>query len=251
METELRLSEFRLDRYNAILFDLDSTILDTGAYAIDASKWILRQSTNSWSEILEDFIATLVKMYHHEIAEIARGGKFKPPIDCVRDALLASLREFNIEPVDEVLRDGLAMFRKLHVEYASPTDGLMVILDSLKTKGIKLGVITNSFQGNAKKILSNLNLDHYFSVIADSSDYNAFKPMPEPFEFALAKLSVSKENTLYIGDEFYADVVGAIRAGLAVVWINNRDDALEENHREYGVKPTFVISSFGELKEII
>jgi putative hydrolase of the HAD superfamily len=96
-----------------------------------------------------------------------------------------------------------------------------------------------------------LNLDHYFSVIADSSDYNAFKPMPEPFEFALAKLSVSKENTLYIGDEFYADVVGATRAGLAVVWINNRDDALEQNQREYGVEPTFVISSFSELKEIM
>ncbi|MBS3794792.1 MAG: HAD family hydrolase [Candidatus Thorarchaeota archaeon] len=245
------MSEFRLERYNAILFDLDSTILDTGIYAVDASKWILRQSTNKWTEILEDFIAVLVETYHNEISKIASGGKFKRPIDCVRDALIVSLKEFHIEPVDEILRNGLDMFREFHIEYASPTDGLRDIIDSLNKKGIELGVITNSFQGNAKRILSNLNLDHYFSVIADSSDYNAFKPMPDPFEFALAKLGVSETNTLYIGDEFYADVVGAIRAGLAVVWINNREDVLEENLREYGVEPTFVINSFSELKELI
>jgi len=245
------LSEFRLERYNAILFDLDSTILNTGAYAVDASKWILRKSTNNWSEILEDFIAVLVKMYHNEISRIASGGEFKRPIDCVRDALIAALKEFNIEAVDEVLREGLDMFRRLHIEYASPTNGLEDLLTFLESNDIKLGVITNSFQGNAKRILCNLKLDHYFSLIADSSDYNAFKPMPESFEFALVKLSVSKENTLYIGDEFYADVVGAIRAGLAVVWINNSEDVLEENLREYGVEPTFVISSFSELNEMV
>ncbi len=245
------LPDFTLGQFNVVLFDLDSTILDTGNYASRASEWILCQSTEHWSSILEDFMMTLVTMYHHEIAEIAQGGQFKRPSECVKSALISALAKFDIEPVNQILREGVDMFRRLHIEYARPTDGLVDVLERLQNNRTKMAVITNTFQGNARAILKNLDIEHYFSVIADSSDYNAFKPMPEPFEFAMVKLDVSKENALYVGDEFYADVVGASRAGLSVVWINNREDSLKENLEKYGVRPTFIINSFSELKELI
>lgn len=45
----------------------------------------------------------------------------------------------------------------------------------------------------------------------------SYKPEPGIFEHALKKLDVTAAETVYVGDNYYADVVGARRAGLQPV----------------------------------
>lgn len=42
------------------------------------------------------------------------------------------------------------------------------------------------------------------------------------FEAALAKLGLGKEDVLHVGDSVSADVVGAKRHGIKVMWINRK-----------------------------
>jgi putative hydrolase of the HAD superfamily len=51
---------------------------------------------------------------------------------------------------------------------------------------------------------------------------NTFKPEPEIFGHALRRLNLTAQEALYVGDNYYADVVGARRAGLRPVLYDPR-----------------------------
>jgi FMN phosphatase YigB (HAD superfamily) len=77
--------------------------------------------------------------------------------------------------------------------------------------------------------------------------------MSEPFNYALMELGVKAEQSLYIGNEYRADIFGARSAGLNAIWINSRGDSLEEMLAKYGeeTSPLIVIDSIAELTSFI
>ncbi len=46
------------------------------------------------------------------------------------------------------------------------------------------------------------------------------KPDPHIFAEALARMGVRADETIFVGDSWEADIVGAIHAGIAAVWLN-------------------------------
>ena len=55
----------------------------------------------------------------------------------------------------------------------------------------------------------------YFSLAA--GEVNVFKPDPGVFEHGLQRVNLSAKEAVYVGDNYYADVVGSRRAGLQPV----------------------------------
>jgi putative hydrolase of the HAD superfamily len=167
----------------------------------------------------------------------------------VRNALRKSLEDVGLAVVSSLLDEVTDMFRKLHVELAKPMPGTEALLQRLSANGIKMGVITNSFVGDVKTILGALDLARFFTVLIDSGDMNAFKPMPEIFEYAMRGLGVTKNKVLFIGDEYYADIVGAARTGIPSVWVNVRRSSYEKSLAKYGddTAPLLVLDTLAEL----
>lgn len=62
--------------------------------------------------------------------------------------------------------------------------------------------------------LDALNLKHYFHFTLAGGEVQSFKPEPRIFEHALKLAGTPAQETMYIGDNYFADVVGARRAGL-------------------------------------
>ena len=63
-------------------------------------------------------------------------------------------------------------------------------------------------------------LDCYFEFALAAGDVGVWKPDPEIFRFALHRLGTQPNETLYVGDNYYADVVGARRAGLRPILVD-------------------------------
>jgi putative hydrolase of the HAD superfamily len=99
-------------------------------------------------------------------------------------------------------------------------------LDNLKGMGFKLGVISN-FDPFLKDILVRLDLAQYFNAIISSSEVGILKPDPEIFHLALRRVGLNAEESMYVGDAYYPDIVGAKRAGLTPVLID-RDNRCGE-----------------------
>ena len=180
------------------------------------------------------------------------GAPFRSAYEIVQTAMRNSLDDIEQTVDPSLLKEATDRFKALHIEYSTPYDGVYEILDTLSTKHIKLGVISNSFAGHSKIILTNLQMDHFFSSIIDCGDVDAFKPMKAPFEKVLQDLNVDASGALYVGDEYYADMVGAKSVGITTVWVNSRGRSLEEQVAKYGddTTPDLVLDSIAGFAEL-
>jgi HAD superfamily hydrolase (TIGR01549 family) len=152
-----------------------------------------------------------------------------------------------------LIEEAARRFKALHLELSTPNEGIIEILENLRRREIKLGVLTNSFAGHAKIILANLDLAQYFSSIVDCGDVNAYKPMKAPFEKVLRDLDTEGSKAIYVGDEYYADMVGAKSVGMTSVWINHRQRSLEDQVAKYGssTTPDLILTSMAEFGALL
>ena len=77
----------------------------------------------------------------------------------------------------------------------------------------RLGVISNS-DGGMEKLLRSCGLGECFLGYTDSGNVGHEKPHPAIFHAALQQLSAQPESSLYVGDVYSVDYVGATRAGM-------------------------------------
>ncbi|MBI3548890.1 MAG: HAD family hydrolase [Elusimicrobia bacterium] len=92
----------------------------------------------------------------------------------------------------------------------------------LLAKRFRLGVISNS-NGTVRKLLNRVKLAHHFEVIIDSKEEKIEKPDPRLFQIALEKMKLKPEESYYVGDIYYIDVVGARSAGMTPILIDPMD----------------------------
>jgi putative hydrolase of the HAD superfamily len=71
------------------------------------------------------------------------------------------------------------------------------------------------------------------------------KPDVRIFEYALKETGASLNQSVMIGDNFDADILGAFNFGMDQIWLNLYDE------KPTGFEPTFTITDLIELKEIL
>lgn len=91
-----------------------------------------------------------------------------------------------------------------------------VLLNYLQEAGYILGVVSNRDEPYLDE-LKKLALDQFFSFALAAGEVDSYKPERRIFEHALEMAGTSAAETMYIGDNYFADVVGSLRAGLVPV----------------------------------
>jgi putative hydrolase of the HAD superfamily len=159
----------------------------------------------------------------------------------------------NLDAEPSIPERGADLFKQLHLELSKPIPGVERLLDLLKSENLKLGVLTNSFEGHSKIILDRFSLRPFFDSVLDGSDVKSYKPQPEPFNYALNDLNVKAKESLFIGDEFLADIVGSVSLGMTAIWINTRNQKLEDQQAKHGlnIAPDLVIKSLSEFETYV
>jgi HAD superfamily hydrolase (TIGR01549 family) len=92
-------------------------------------------------------------------------------------------------------------------------------LEELRSSGYLLGVITN----RSKPIygeMHEIGLDLHFDFYLTGSQLGAYKPRREVFDNLVAFTGHSKDELLYVGDNYFADVLGARNAGIEAALLN-------------------------------
>ena len=110
-------------------------------------------------------------------------------------------------------------------------DGTIEILEYLKPK-YKLHIITNGFQEVQQNKLEKSKISHYFETITDSEMVGVKKPNPKMFDYALNLANIDKANGIMIGDNYEADILGAINMGLDAICFNYHKVTLDKNIKE-------------------
>ena len=103
--------------------------------------------------------------------------------------------------------------------HITPEAEAEMLLDALQGAGLPFGVITNGSVRQWRKI-ENLGLPHRTDCLFVSETFGAHKPDPAIFQAAAAHLGVPPAQTLFVGDNPTADVLGAQSAGMKAAWLH-------------------------------
>jgi putative hydrolase of the HAD superfamily len=107
-------------------------------------------------------------------------------------------------------------------EHFSLNEGIIEVLDWIKARGIRLGIISNCSFGETVmwENLIDYKLSPYFEFLMSSADYGFRKPHPRIFETALRKMGLTAAEVWMVGDNLECDILGAQNYGLYPVWYN-------------------------------
>lgn len=94
--------------------------------------------------------------------------------------------------------------------------GTTRILETLEGAGYTLGVVSNRPEPY-DELLEELGLAPFFQFAVASGVVNSWKPDPGIFHHAVELAGTCPERALFVGDNYYADALGAQNAGLQAV----------------------------------
>jgi putative hydrolase of the HAD superfamily len=247
------LTLFSEIQFRAVIFDLDSTLMDTQSYPLVASQWLLKRANVASDELTSKYLKILVMRYYRAIEDIVNGAPFRTPFEIVRTAMGNSLRDIGQEVDSLIVEEATQRFKALHLELSKPYPGVLEMLSTLKLRGLKIGVVSNSFEGHTLSLLEKLHLREYFQAIVDCGAVKAYKPMRQIFNETLRRLGVSSSDAIFVGDEYYADMVGAKNVNLTTAWINSRNRSIEDMIEKYGPEssPDYVMHSITEFAKML
>ena|SRR3989344_910407 len=98
-------------------------------------------------------------------------------------------------------------------------EGVMDLILYLRSRGIKIAVVTNMIAQPQMKKMLELGLDGLCDVLVSSEEAGENKPGAKPFLLALEKLKLTPADVVMVGDDYEADMIGASNLGMRAVYL--------------------------------
>ena len=214
--------------YSCVIFDMDGTLL----YTIDD----IAKSVNI---TLKEF--GYPEKTIEEVTSFVNNGAYR----LMELALPEDKRDK--ETVTTVLNRYLDIYDEHVCEKTHPYDGISKLVETLRNSGIKLAVVSNKPDRQAKTLAVHCFGEGVFSYVSGSGIGLPTKPDKACTDRAIDALSVDRKDVLYVGDS-YVDVLTAKNAALpcaGVLWGCGGDHSFDTE------KPDFYIHTAKELESLI
>jgi pyrophosphatase PpaX len=175
----------------AILFDLDGTLIDTKNLILASFQYATR--TVLGKQVPDERVLPLIGI-----------------------PLLYQMRTIDQERAEELTEVYRRHNAQVHDTFIRGFEGTGAMLAALRADGRQLAVVTSKRNGPAHRSLEHFDLSRFFDVVIGSDDTNRHKPDPEPLLVAAARLGVPITSCIYVGDSPY-DMQAACAAGAVAV----------------------------------
>ncbi|UFH30261.1 YjjG family noncanonical pyrimidine nucleotidase [Chryseobacterium sp. C-71] len=226
-----------------IFFDLDNTLWDhrRNAYLTIKSLFEKEEITLKYNIDFEEF-HTKYHEINERLWEQIRDGEIDKEY-LRKHRFYDTFNHFGIDDLE------LSMYFEEHfldkiLNFNHLVESADVILEYLKAKNYTLHIISNGFQEVTERKCILSGIDHYFQTITSADSVSVRKPNPAIFEHSLKLANAAKKESVLIGDDWIADVVGAQNFGIDVIFF----DVLNENPQQENLK---VIKHLLQIKEYL
>ncbi len=123
-------------------------------------------------------------------------------------------------------------------------EGAEEVLEHLKGK-YELHILSNGFEDVTHDKINGCSIQNYMKTITTAEDAGVPKPDPKAFQTAVDKAGAKVEESIYIGDDWIADMGGATKFGMRAIFFN----PLNESH--FWMEEIPVIDKLIELKDYL
>ena len=252
-----------MQTYQAIIFDLFSTLVHWNPEKIPTFFWEekILKSTNliTYRELGEYCRLFSFEKYHKACTEVTgeitkKKSEENIEISCVErfKTILLKLNVFERDTLSQLATRLASCHMRILANATTASRTQILELEKLK-KEYKLGLLSNFDDAQtAHRVLTEKKLGHLFSSIIISDEVGVRKPSPDIFSVALTSLETDAKDTLFVGDSWEEDIVGAAKFGMDSVWINPGRTRHEETIIKHPFKKKiFCIPSVQKLSKLI
>jgi pyrophosphatase PpaX len=205
-----------------LLFDFDGTLLDTNEL------------------IIQSFLSVLGKRYP---------GRFtrEDVLHFIGPSLKQTFDGIDENLADELILEYRAWNFEMHDQMVVEFDGVSETLRLLKSRGIKMAIVSTKMHSGIVRGLKFMGLEDIFEIVIALDDVVNPKPDPEPILLALERLNATPQEALMIGDNSH-DIEGgqnALVRTAGVSWTVKGEEYLAT------FKPTYMLKHISDLLEIV
>ncbi|MGD2174739.1 MAG: HAD-IA family hydrolase [Candidatus Brocadiaceae bacterium] len=181
----------------AVLFDLDGTLLDTLEDIVEATNTVLAGM---------DLPTHPADRFRHFVG------------DGLRNQVLRALpeRHRDEETVARCMRSIREEYATRWANHTRPYAGVPELLDALAGRGVRTAVLSNKPDGFTKEMVEQLLPDHHFEVVVGARPGVRLKPDPVAALEVAERMSLDPGSYVYLGDTD-TDMKTARAAGMHAV----------------------------------
>ena len=209
--------------FPVVLFDLDGTVVDSGAI-------ILASMRHATREVLG------IEPEDSELMQAVGG-----------PGLEAQMAAFAPDRVEELVTVYRAHNEPLHDELEA-CEGMEDVIVRLHEDGVRVGVVTAKRRSTVDLAFARLRVGHLFETVVGGDETEKHKPDPEPLLLAARRLGVAPQDCAYVGDSPF-DIRAAKAApmySVAVTWGRIHDREKLEAER-----PAAIVDTAEELYDAL
>jgi len=220
---------------NAIIFDLDNTLYNEIQFIFGGFKAVARYLASKYGFDVNEIYKTLC-------LDFIKGVRRKN-----FDLLLERLG------ISEDITKLVSIYRNHELRLRPYKD--VIVLDILRKKGFRLGLLTDGYPEIQRRKIKTLSLHKFFDVILVTGELGVKKPDIKPFKEILRKLNVQADKAMFVGDNVFKDLIPAKKLGSTTVLIlRNIRVQIDPSgiwKDEYSIYVDYVINSLFDLINIV
>ncbi len=178
-------------KFDAYLFDLDGTLIDSSLDIAEATNFTLRE------------LGFEPKPVDEIIKHVGYGGRK------LLEGILGTDER-------EIIDRAVSIFREYYFSnpsrYTKLYPGVLETLKTIKDTGKKVAVVTNKYEDISKRILEDVGIIEHIDIVVGGDTLSKKKPDPEPVLHVINRFSVTPERALMVGDS-ETDIISGKSAG--------------------------------------
>ena len=213
-----------LSSVDAVLFDLDGTLVDTIPLIFACYEHTLSTHLPGFHPGRAVLVSNLGRSLDDILFDYAAAGGASDP-GALSRVMLDTYRSFQREALPRLIR---------------PYEGMREALAGLRERGLTLGVVTSKVEWAARQSYEHYGLGEFLSVHVFHDDTERHKPDPEPLLLAASKGSLDPARCVYVGDSIH-DMAAGKAAGMRTIGVlwgpSLREDLLAAGADELATVP--------------
>ena len=221
----------KIENIKACVFDAYGTLFDVNSAAAKCkkklgSRW--ESFANAWrtTQLEYTWLRSLMKK-HENFWKITE------------DSLDHTMETFKIKKT--MRGELLNLYKELNI-YPEVKE----CLDNLKSKKIKISILSNGTPNLLKSLVESNNIQNYFDDIMSIEAVGIYKPDSKVYEMPTNKYGCKPENICFLSSNTW-DVSGGGVFGYNAIWVNRFNKVFDKLSYE----PQFVINNLNQLLEIV
>lgn len=223
-----------MKHYKNLFFDLDGTLWDLHRNTrVSLTLLFERYAEAGLSDVNFEYFYQRYFIHNERVWKLYREGKIEK-MELRTTRFKRAFTDVKFPVTDQFVTQFANDFLATCPSQPHLVHGTLEMLNALHGK-IPMHIITNGFRELQSIKMNAGGIAHFFEHVINSEDCGVRKPYRGIFEYAMKLTGATPENSLMIGDDFEADIIGARDFKMDQAWLQNG----KGKHKH---KPTYTVT---------